>query len=81
MAKFYGRMSTLLRYRNTIGYYERSASIIKIFRKSPRPQNPFPVIYGKAFEFGSPKRRLAMLGLSEWHVVTCFGTRLALAEG
>lgn len=80
MAKFYGRMSTLLCDRNTIGSYERSASIIKIFRKSPRPQNPFPVIYGKAFEFGSPTRRLAMLGLSEWHVVTCFGTRLALAE-
>lgn len=80
MAKFYGRMSTLLWNRNTIGSYERSTSIIKIFRKGPRPQNPFSVIYRKAFEFGSPTRRLAMLGLADWDIVTCFGTRLALAE-
>ena len=80
MAKFYGRTSTLLCNRNTIGSYERSTRIVKIFRKGPRPQNPFSVIYRKAFEFGSSIHCLAMLGLANWHIITCFGTRHALAE-
>lgn len=70
----------LLCKRNTIGSYERSTSIIKISREGPRPRNPFSVIYGKAFEFGSPTRCLAMLGLADRYIVTYFGTRLALAE-
>lgn len=74
MAKF------LLCSRNTRGFYERSTSIIKISWEGPRPQNPFSVIYGKAFEFGSPTRRLAMLGLADRHIITDFGTRLALGE-
>lgn len=80
MAKFYGTMSTLLCNRNTIGSYERSTIVIKTFRKGPRPQNSFSVIYRKAFEFRSSLHRLAMVGRADWHIVTCFGTRLALAE-
>lgn len=80
MPHLHGRMSTLLCKCNTIRSYERSAVIIKIFRKGPRPQNPLSVIYWKAFQFGSPRSRLAMLGLADRPIITYFETRLALAE-